>query len=77
MRELFSRIAGAVAGGASAWLASYGMDVPPEAIISICVGVYGVVHKLIDRKVNPADTAKGAKEAAPVTEGRQPLGRTL
>lgn len=65
MLEALSRVLGALAGGVAAWVtAKTGVDWTPEIIWTIGLTVYGVVHKLIDKKVNPADTAAKPAKAA-------------
>jgi hypothetical protein len=62
LRPFLSRIVATVLGGAFGWLTTKtGIEVDPATQASIAgavvVGVYGVAHKLIDKKVNPADSA--------------------
>lgn len=60
MKDVAGRIAGALAGGLGAWLASLGVDLAPETIQGLetfvtglltTVGllIYGVVHPKIDK----------------------------
>ena len=80
MREILSRIFGGIAAGASIWLADKGVNVAPEVLIGFAVAVYGVVHKVVDKKLNPADTAaKPAKAVQHLDEAasKRPLGTPL
>lgn len=61
-RTVISRVVGGVIGAGAGILATkYGVDVDPATQASvtaaIVVGTYGVAHKLIDKRVNPLDTA--------------------
>lgn len=82
MRELLSRVLGGVAGGVSIWLADKGFNVGPEVIIGIGMAVYGVAHKIVDKALNPADTAAKPAKAAQslddaVLDQKRPLGNAF
>lgn len=58
----FSRIVGAAVGAGAGVLATkYGVDVDPgtqaSVTTAIVVATYGVVHKVVDKRLNPLDTA--------------------
>jgi hypothetical protein len=70
MRAVISRIIAPIIAALAAWLTAAGLDLDPgfvtaatEAatflLLAVFGLVYGVAHKLIDRKVNPADDAAG------------------
>lgn len=62
IRSLASRAVGAGVAAVAATLASAGIDLPPEFAASLTTAgtllVYGVVHRVIDRYINPADRAR-------------------
>jgi hypothetical protein len=70
MRAIISRIAAVVVGALVVWLAdAAGVHVSPEATAALTEGLtmlgiglwmaaYAVAHKLIDRRINPADVAR-------------------
>lgn len=70
MRAIIGRVAAVLIGGLVAWLAgSFGLEVSEEATVALTEGLtmlgmgvwlisYGIAHKLINRKVNPADAAR-------------------
>lgn len=65
MSGIIARIAGALAAGILTWLGGLlGVEFSPEdnaalagVIVSVILIIYGVVHKQIDKRVNPADAA--------------------
>lgn len=77
MRTVISRILAPIIAALVGWLTSMGLDLDPafgvalqEAatwfLLAVFTMLYGLIHRLIDRKVNPADVAKP-----------DPLGRPL
>lgn len=61
-RPYVSRVIGAGVGAVAGSLAGkLGISVDPVTQASIAgaitIGVYGVIHKVLDKKVNPADSA--------------------
>lgn len=74
LRPFVSRVVGAVVGALAGILSTkVGIQVDPSTQASITtavvVGAYGIAHKMIDKKLNPADSAsttlveKGRQEA--------------
>jgi hypothetical protein len=61
------RIIAAAAGGAATKLAERGVTVDPATLVSIGLGTYGIVHKIISSKVNPGDAASSRMAAAEKT----------
>lgn len=71
LRVIAGRIIGALAAGFVGWiLAKLGIELAPEdrnavadsvvaAGMTIVLIAYSLVHKIVDRKVNPGDTASG------------------
>ena len=58
LRPYISRIGGAIAGVVAAKISEgTGSVVDPSTLIGIVLGVYSVIHKLLDKKVNPSDAA--------------------
>lgn len=68
MLAFISRIVAPIVAGFATWLASKGLDVGPEftasltnaaviLLMTIFSTLYGVVHRVIDRFVNPTDEA--------------------
>lgn len=62
LRPFVSRVVGAVVGALAGMLSTkVGIQVDPSTQASITtavvVGAYGVAHKIIDKKLNPADSA--------------------
>lgn len=68
LRPIIARLAAALIASLVAWLAAQGIDVPAETQTQLIEGtvglmllvfgvVYALVHKLVNRKVNPADAA--------------------
>lgn len=68
LRPIAARLAAAVVGALVSWLTVKGIDVPAdtqqawiEATVGLMLLVFGIVyalaHKLINRKLNPADAA--------------------
>ena len=78
LRVVFGRLMGALAAGLVGWFcAKVGIDIPDEDRhkvvefvvgfgMTIVLGVYSLVHKLVDRWVNPLDTAR-SRTADPQT----------
>lgn len=69
MRALISRIIAGPIAAVVAWLVGLGLEVGADfqtaltdtvtlLVLAVATALYGVVHKLIDRKVNPTDAAK-------------------
>lgn len=61
-RTVISRVIGAAVGaGAGVVSTKLGVDVDPvtqaNITAAVVVGAYGIAHKLIDKKINPLDTA--------------------
>jgi uncharacterized membrane protein len=76
LRPFVSRIVGAVIGAlAGALSTKVGIQVDPSTQASITtavvVGAYGVVHKIVDKKLNPADTASTRLAA----QGKEEIAR--
>jgi hypothetical protein len=64
LRPFASRVVGAIVGALAGMLSNkVGIQVDPSTQASITtavvVGAYGVAHKIVDRKLNPADSASG------------------
>lgn len=68
LRPFLSRVIGTVVGALVAWLAAKGINIDAktqqqviEALITIIIPVYSIareiVHRLIDKRINPADAA--------------------
>jgi hypothetical protein len=62
LRPFVSRLVGALVGAlAGAASAKLGIVVDPATQASVTtavvIGAYGVVHKMLDKKLNPGDTA--------------------
>jgi len=62
LRPFVSRVLGAVVGALAGMLSTkVGIQVDPSTQASITtavvVGAYGVVHKVLDKRLNPADSA--------------------
>lgn len=62
LRPLISRFAGALIGAAAGMLTTklgIPIDAPSQASLTtaVVVAAYGIAHKLMDRKLNPADSA--------------------
>ena len=62
LRPFLSRVVGAVVGALAGMLSTkVGIQLDPSTQASITtavvVGAYGVAHKIIDKKLNPADSA--------------------
>ena len=75
MNVFISRLIGSLVTGAATWLAAkfvfFQFLLEPEnlaAAIGLCAAfahaVYSVVHRTLDKKFNPADTAKAPELAA-------------
>lgn len=65
MKPLVSRVVGAMIGalaGMAATKLGIAVDPATQASIStaVVVGAYGVAHKILDRHINPGDTARPA-----------------
>lgn len=74
MRVFISRIIAPVIAALVGWLTSIGLDLDPgfgpaltEAttwlILAIFGAIYGIVHRLIDKKLNPGDVADPSRRA--------------
>lgn len=59
LRVIGPRVAGVLAGWASAKLAEKQITVDPATLIAIATATYAGVHKVISAKVNPGDAATG------------------
>lgn len=62
LRPFVSRVVGAIVGALAGLLAAkagISVDQSTQASITtaVVIGAYGVAHKLVDKKLNPADTA--------------------
>lgn len=64
--SIFSRVAGSFVAALAAWLTARGIDVGDTTQLTASVAaillfvaqvVYAVVHRFIDRRVNPKDAA--------------------
>jgi hypothetical protein len=83
LRPLLSRLVASIVGALVAWLTTkYGISLDEETIqglIATMLGVFGViytiVHRLIDKKINPVDAASAPRAAASVAveKSRPPL----
>lgn len=69
MRAIISRLLAGPIAAFVAWLIGLGIEVTSDEqtalteaatllVFAIITSLYGVVHKLLDKKINPADTAK-------------------
>lgn len=82
MNVFISRLIGAAVGSLATWLATkwvfFAFLLEPEnqaAATALAVGlalaIYSAVHRTLDRKLNPADTAKAPElAAAKIGEGK-------
>ena len=64
IKPIASRIAAAFVGWLVVWLAAKGFNLDQQSQIDLIAGVtavmvtaYGIIHKLLDKKVNPSDAA--------------------
>jgi hypothetical protein len=65
LKPFLARIAGAIAGFIVTFLSAHEIAVltPDDTatlvsfIVLVFMVIYGIVHKIIDKKINPADTA--------------------
>lgn len=84
LMPLISRLAAALVGSIAAWLAGkYGIVLDEETTTSLVAGmvgifgiVYAVVHRLIDRKLNPGDAAASSIAKAEKAQAESPLLRS-
>ena len=77
LRPFVSRVVGAVIGALAGILATkVGIQVDPSTQASITtavvVGAYGVAHKVVDKRLNPADSASKRLAVAGKTAERIP-----
>lgn len=88
LRPVLARVAAALIGAAAAWLAAKGVELDAETqaqliegIVGLMLAVFGVVyavaHKMINARLNPADTATPAlANKVLVTAGERGVGDT-